>query len=561
MDEMVMFSNQLKDNTISRAQIDHFAARLDSLCDQDSILIANKQVEDLENSIKDALKNDKLILDWIEKEKEYQLGIIYREFKFRLLVAYQHSLQQAYRRKEVHNSPDGRYRFTFNQKVSDMLPFIQSNKKASLIKTSTLKNLLHLLPSLDTPEEKKRCYTAIDRMLTEIELSKSTFNYEPFQRGPNGIFADQIDIITYLSDQQKLISNPEIRVLAEKTLQKVKNNYNRKVDKFFKAKVRESKYLRQQFHESNSNKGTDHLNPEKNKDTIRAAAYIEKAMQATYPGQKIHYFSTAISIDPDYAPAFNNRGKIYQEIGQEENALSDFNSAVTLDSTFVFAYYNRGTLYQKMGDNRKAIRDLNRAIKLDSLFELAYIYRGLSRSNLGQYKAALKDFDKVIQLNPGNPKPYLYRGLAYTHDQQFESAIRDFNHVIKADPGDAYAYNNLGNVYRLMGRKIKAIDCYTKAIELDPNYALALNNRGICYRQKKRYNEAIKDHQKSLDISPQSAVYWYNLGCVYWEKQDWNKVIETWKKSLELNPDQPSVVQWLEQARKHAHPTPDISVR
>lgn len=73
-------------------------------------------------------------------------------------------------------------------------------------------------------------------------------------------------------------------------------------------------------------------------------------------------FNKAISINPDFADYYSNRGAVRFYLKDTIGALQDFNKAISLKKNLVQAYYNRANLFIKMGKNKEAIIDYNQAI-------------------------------------------------------------------------------------------------------------------------------------------------------------------------------------------------------
>lgn len=82
--------------------------------------------------------------------------------------------------------------------------------------------------------------------------------------------------------------------------------------------------------------------------------------------QAIKYFTQAISLNPNYAEAFYNRGNNYYRINQKDKALEDFSSAIELNPDLLDALYNRALVKQELGNFAGAITDIKRAAKLGS---------------------------------------------------------------------------------------------------------------------------------------------------------------------------------------------------
>ena len=78
----------------------------------------------------------------------------------------------------------------------------------------------------------------------------------------------------------------------------------------------------------------------------------------------IEAYNKAISLNPNLAEAYNNRGAEYNGKGQHDRAIEDFNKAIALNPNDADAYNNRGISYTLIKDNGKACIDWKRACEL-----------------------------------------------------------------------------------------------------------------------------------------------------------------------------------------------------
>jgi TonB family protein len=82
-------------------------------------------------------------------------------------------------------------------------------------------------------------------------------------------------------------------------------------------------------------------------------------------------YDKAVSLKPDNAVAFLNRGKTYYNLKEYPKAGADFDKSIELDPKDSKAYYNRGLLNESLGELEKALADYQKAVDLDAANEPA----------------------------------------------------------------------------------------------------------------------------------------------------------------------------------------------
>jgi len=145
----------------------------------------------------------------------------------------------------------------------------------------------------------------------------------------------------------------------------------------------------------------------------------------TDPQKAIEYLSKAIQLKPDLVKPYNNRGFIYNELGQYHQAIEDYNEAIRLQPDFAAAYNNRGYTYKELGQYQQAIEDFNEAIRLQPDLAVAYTSRGFAYFKLKQYQNAIKDYNEFIRLKPDVAEGYTGRSGAYLLRGENELGCRD----------------------------------------------------------------------------------------------------------------------------------------
>ena len=487
--------------------------KIDSLCNNEISVTSTNELEQLQQKVEDMFQWNNSIAKYARKTENYYLTASLSELKFRLLSKTQTKMKEAFnnkkgekKRQEVHGN------WVFQQQVSSMLPYIQTNENYSKTKTKCLFDVMNLLPEIKNKQEKLRSWLAIERMLNEIDIQKSESGYKPFQQSGEGLIVKEGQILAVLNSLHENETDEDILIISSGVLKKVIKDLNSRRDKKFWNKVEWSKEVKQRF---DSEKTSHVLKSALITKNPNALDWFEKGYYAEDQNLKIEYYSKVIEIDPNYGPAYNNRGNAFQALNKDSLAILDYSKTIDLEPDYEPAYINRGNIYQKTDKHEEAINDYNQAIALKPQDKLAYFHRGNSYKNTKKYIEAVKDYTKTIKL-----------------DSLFISA-----------------YNSRGDVYRNLGKYELAIQDCDKTIELQPNYAPAYNSRGMIYKKSGKHRKAILDLMRAIEISPNYATAYFNLGCVYWDQKKWKSVISAWEKSLEINPNQPVVIKWLKKAK------------
>ena len=175
-------------------------------------------------------------------------------------------------------------------------------------------------------------------------------------------------------------------------------------------------------------------------DSVKANYLYEKANILDNAGrtqEAIKTMSDYIANTPDEPAGYYQRGWFKDHSGDIEGALEDYTMAITLQPNVAYAYLNRGVLYRLKGENTKAESDFKQVVRLDSIPEdaecsfYAYYY-------LGQKDKAIEVLNTILDKDKkGNcyDAACLYsvmgekeKALSYLR-QSLENGYRRFAHI------------------------------------------------------------------------------------------------------------------------------------
>ncbi len=252
-----------------------------------------------------------------------------------------------------------------------------------------------------------------------------------------------------------------------------------------------------------------------------------------------------IELEPKAVVAWNNRGSTKEKFKLHADAIKDFDEAISLKPDYAHAYYNRGTARKNLGDMtlnpdqkmkifRDALDDYNKAIILIPDFDKAFHNRGIIYDNLGQFDLAMKDFEKALEIAPNNFEIFINRGVVYGKMNLLDKAIDDFNRAIKLNPRNSSAYSNRGLANNIAGNTEAALADYNKAIELEPGFATAYSNRGLIYKNNKNYEKAVDDFTKSIERNPNFADAYFHRAAAYVAMNNFSAACKDFKTAQKL---------------------------
>ena len=202
------------------------------------------------------------------------------------------------------------------------------------------------------------------------------------------------------------------------------------------------------------------------RDILKEAGPDVGASLKSVGGIAIADYNQALSIKPDFATAYNNRGNAKSNLGDKQGAIADYNQAISLQPDYANAYNNRGIVKSNLGDKQGAIADYNQALSIKPDYATAYYNRGLAKSDLGDKQGAIADYNQALSLQPDFATAYNNRGNAKSNLGDKQGAIADYNQAISLQPDYANAYNNRGIVKSNLGDKQGAIADYQTAAQL-----------------------------------------------------------------------------------------------
>merc|ERR1712195_462557 len=191
-----------------------------------------------------------------------------------------------------------------------------------------------------------------------------------------------------------------------------------------------------------------------------------------------------------------------------KEAIETFSLAISLRPDNARYYFQRGNCFRAMGAYQRCLFDYSMAIRIDNDSAVFYGNRGVCYRKLGRVSEAIRDYSRAVELEPENTVFHYNRAVAYCDQLDYEQAIEDYTAAIQRESRNFRAIYNRGNCFRKVGRlEDSAADCGwqssfsqtkpTRTITWDFHYSNWLNSK----RRQRSSPRPFLSMQKILHIS------------------------------------------------------------
>lgn len=131
---------------------------------------------------------------------------------------------------------------------------------------------------------------------------------------------------------------------------------------------------------------------------------------------------------------------------------------------------NFAIVLQNVGLNQEAISQYNELISLGGPKWEVYANLGKIYWDEGQLDQAINNYRMSLSLNDTSAKIHNELGIVYIQAGRFEEALGQFQTTVRLDPGSANALVNLGRLHFLLGNEQLAREAFNRVLVQFPDY-------------------------------------------------------------------------------------------
>ncbi len=245
--------------------------------------------------------------------------------------------------------------------------------------------------------------------------------------------------------------------------------------------------------------------------------------------QALALIDAELRVDPNYAPNYLLKGKIFFARKQYDQAMAEFETALNKRPRVYEALYYKGLVHLERGELDKARKVFNEGIK-KAKDEKALFHDGLGLYYLRteEYSNADVEFRKASTEGPDRPEFHAHLGDANYFAQVYALAINEYEKVLEMDTTNLDIYFRLARAYVAMGQYTEALNQLSIVLSRDSTYDQAWKQAGRLYTmaglsandrdlKEQRFKEAIGSYRKYIELSSDSTdgEVFFNLGRSY----------------------------------------------
>jgi len=218
-------------------------------------------------------------------------------------------------------------------------------------------------------------------------------------------------------------------------------------------------------------------------------------------------FQTASEIDPKYAEARYNMGRVYKMQGFLKEAALEFQAAVMLDPGYLAARRELDLIKSYLQ------QDVSAALKIQGQEEAlrqrvqdvgtnVAEKRAQELLRQGNNAAALQAFVEAVRSDPYNARLHKMVGFLSFKQGQYTTALSAYEQAKRQAPDDPEIDYALGLIHLRTQNFEKAAGLIERALSSSPNMIKAIYALGEAYEGLGRYEDATFQFRKCLSINP-----------------------------------------------------------
>ena len=229
--------------------------------------------------------------------------------------------------------------------------------------------------------------------------------------------------------------------------------------------------------------------------------------QASYWADSVTLWRHAAAVTDDNYMAYEKLGEAYRDLGQYEDAMTNYQRAIELAPPGSPAHVatienNLGLVLTRSGKPDEAAAHFAAAERLNPGFAEAQSNYANALAMQGKFDEAIAHYHAALAIQPQSIETLIGLGGALVREGRPEDAAVQYREALRLDPRIAQAHNGLGSALTLEHSDDEAMSEFTRALELKPDLPSAHLNIAIVLLRKGDTAGARRHLETALTIDP-----------------------------------------------------------
>ncbi len=176
----------------------------------------------------------------------------------------------------------------------------------------------------------------------------------------------------------------------------------------------------------------------------------------------------ALSINPQYAPAWVAKGCALGYLDRPEEGLAACDIAISQDPNLASAYLNKGKILGREGREQEALGEFEQALRIDGTSFEAIRCKGVTLIELEQLRQAEIVADRMIRLFPKAKQSWMIKAQSQAGQERFEEAQQTIGKAAMMTPQDSDVLMLQALIYGMAGDEGRARSILKQVTRNDP---------------------------------------------------------------------------------------------
>jgi tetratricopeptide (TPR) repeat protein len=202
----------------------------------------------------------------------------------------------------------------------------------------------------------------------------------------------------------------------------------------------------------------------------------QEAQAANHAELAVADYRKILKLAPDLAPAYNNLGRLFYNLGRFPDAISTLTKGLSLAPEMPPAQVMLGASYFKLGQFNEALSPLEAGVKAMPDDRFAHVTLAQTLIGLNRPQDAVPQVEAVLASNPKDQQAWYLLGKLHLQLSQ-----KAFAQVQSIDPSSSLAHELAGEIMESMQDTPGAVDAYKQAVAAAPEDAAPLEHLADLY--------------------------------------------------------------------------------